>query len=327
MGNDTENKTSSSISIGGKLYDAHTGLPLAPSKSNNSYPTKQRQQQQTPAKQVHTSIQKSRTLHRTSTPKRPEPRSNIQRTSSSAHKSMDMVPRSSQVRKFSHETKPTTESKVEQAETHHEHPKEAAVHQAQASRAVAPKEQATKSKSNQAIKEEAIKTALKQEKKPKKTKTNVFGRHPRLFSVVTGSAILLLLVGYLMYTSMPSLSVRIAAAQSGVSATYPSYKPDGYRLMSPVGREDNRVVLHFSSNTNDRSFTIYQQNRGWDSNAVRDMVDRDSNGQFITTQDRGLTIYTYDGNAAWVNRGILYTLESNDAQISSEQIRLMAASF
>ena len=39
---------------------------------------------------------------------------------------------------------------------------------------------------------------------------------------------------------MPTLSVRVAASQAGIDASYPSYRPDGYALNGPVTYGDGR---------------------------------------------------------------------------------------
>ena len=44
----------------------------------------------------------------------------------------------------------------------------------------------------------------------------------------------MLLGGYLTYLSMPNISIKMAAVQSGIDAKYPSYKPDGYALNGPI---------------------------------------------------------------------------------------------
>ena len=74
------------------------------------------------------------------------------------------------------------------------------------------------------------------------------------------------------------------------------------------------------------SFVISQSNSPWNSDAVRSMIEENSKGRFLTSRDRGITVYTHDGNAAWVNRGILYTIEG-DAGLSSDAIMRIANSF
>ena len=73
-----------------------------------------------------------------------------------------------------------------------------------------------------------------------------------------------------------------------------------------------------------KNFTIKQEKSDWNSSAVREFVDSKSKDT-TTTNSNGLTIYTYGSNAAWVNHGVLYTLEG-DAPLSSEQIQRIANS-
>lgn len=174
--------------------------------------------------------------------------------------------------------------------------------------------------------EQALKNApdKKQQKAPKKK--SFFARHPRLLSIGSASLALVLLGGYFTYLNLPDLSVRVAAAQAGINASYPEYQPDGYRLNGPVAANSGKVEIQFASNAGPQGFTITQEKSSWDSSAVvSNIVKPKSNDSYVTTSERGLTIYTYNGNAAWVNKGILYTIEG-DAPLSSEQIRRIASS-
>jgi hypothetical protein len=54
-------------------------------------------------------------------------------------------------------------------------------------------------------------------------------------------------------------------------------------------------------------------------------VKEKAGDNYITYNERGLTIYTYNSNAAWVNNGVLYTIDG-DAPLSSDQIRRIATS-
>jgi hypothetical protein len=135
-----------------------------------------------------------------------------------------------------------------------------------------------------------------------------------------------MLGGYFTYLNMPNLSVRVAATQAGINATYPDYQPDGYRLDGAIAAQEGKVQMKFASNSGPQNYVITQEKSTWDSSAVVDnLVKPASNDSYVTTNERGLTIYTFDGNAAWVNGGILYTV-GGDAPLSSEQIRRIATS-
>lgn len=178
----------------------------------------------------------------------------------------------------------------------------------------------------QAIKNEAIENALstairneKQHKQPRKRRLSRFA------SVGASALALLLLGGYFTYINMPNLSVRVAATQAGFDATYPEYRPDGYRLNGPIAAKENEVSMKFASTAGTQDFTLKQEKSSWDSLAVRDYVADISEDNAITTTVDGLTIYIYGSNAAWVNGGVLYTM-NGDAPLSGEQIRRIATS-
>lgn len=181
-------------------------------------------------------------------------------------------------------------------------------------------------KTSKMVKEEAIAEALKKtdQTKPLK-KPNFFKRHHKLINIFSVSILILAITGYITYLNMPNLSVIVASTQAGINAKYPEYVPDGYRIKGPVSYQNGEVTINFHANTGSSEFTIKQSKSSWDSSAVKNSVNKDSKGEFITTEDRGLTIFTYAGNAAWVNGGILYAINGN-ATLSSDQVRRIATS-
>lgn len=302
------------VTINGQRYDAHTGLPVSSPKKTPA-PTKK----PTPATSVHATTQKSQTLIRRLT-KKPlvggKPRSGGQ--------TMDIA-RSGKIARFAPHpvAKPQIVAPSIPDITAKPHPMTAKVHARHAEKQkpiVAPIV-----KSSRDIKEEAIEAALA---KPmlKPVRKSFFKRHPRFISVTSISIVIVLLGGYLTYVNIPSLSVKVAAVQAGINATYPDYRPDGYSLNGPVTFSDGEVTINFAANTGSTKFTITQKKSPFDSLAVLDnIVRKDVGEKYITSQEGGLTIYTYNGNAAWVNAGILYTIKG-DAPLSGEQIRRIATS-
>jgi len=311
------------VTINGKEYDVHTGMPVdavAPAQPQKSaaphHATTPR-----PSHVVHQTVQKSQTLNRRTVKKsgptvsshaQPKPRADIVRHTSIAkfapHPSGDV-------------------KKVAADIAHVPHPIVQNAHKKQAAMKAAPAVQPAP-KPAAAIKQEAVEQSLaaapshsashQQHDKPK--------RYPRLLSVASASLALLLLGGYFTYLNMPSLSVRVAAAQAGVNASYPSYHPDGYSLNGPVAYAQGEVKMKFASNAGPQNFTVSQSKTSWDSSAVLDNYIREKAGDnYITYDEHGLTIYTYGGNAAWVNGGVLYTI-TGDAPLSGDQIRHIATS-
>jgi hypothetical protein len=152
-----------------------------------------------------------------------------------------------------------------------------------------------------------------------------FGSQPRLATILMSSLALLLLAGYLTYINLPNISMRVAATRAGIAANYPSYKPDGYHFAGPITYQPGEVNITFRSNTNSRNFVIKQKSSSWDSQAVLDNYVSKKTGTYLTYQERGLTIYSFDNQAAWVNGGLLYTI-NGDAPLSSNQLLHIATS-
>ena len=176
------------------------------------------------------------------------------------------------------------------------------------------------------MKNEAIEKALSNEiisnkKARRRQKKGGALRWLNTFSV--GFAVMLL-GGYLTYLSMPNISIKMAAVQSGIDAKYPSYKPDGYALNGPIKFKSGEVSMKYAYADGSSGYTITQQKSGWNSSAVKEFFSEKHKNPNTTMID-GLTIYSGGKEAAWVNGGILYQI-SGDANLSSSQIEKIATS-
>ena len=338
--------TNKTITINGRVYDAATGLPIndrvydavsrIPAKdvkkavaAEQAEPEVKKKPEKpavertapTAATQVHSQTQRSQTLLRRIT-KKPAPA--VKRPTTGRH--MDMA-RSSKITRFAphpvvkEAPKPVVAAKPDKAPQVHP------VAARAAARIAATKPVVSKPATSKEVKDAAIATAMAAPK-AKPTKANKKkSKWPRRLIIIGGILVVLGLALYSVYHFIPSVSVGIASAQAGVNATYPEYVPDGYSLSHPVTYSDGEVSLKFKSNSNDNSYTITQTRSSWDSSAVLDNVVRGAAGDnYITTKERGLTIYSYNNNAAWVNGGILYVIASDNAPLSGEQIRHIATS-
>lgn len=181
-------------------------------------------------------------------------------------------------------------------------------------------------KSPQSLKHEAITEALlnssaqKISRRPKR-QTKSPTHWARTLSV--GFAVMLL-AGYLTYLSMPNISIRMAAIQSGIDAKYPGYQPDGYAMSGPIRFSNGEVSITYAYADNSASYTLLQQKSNWDSAAVKEYFSEKTTTPMITMID-GLTIYSNGREAAWVNGGILYQI-SGTADLSSDQVQKIATS-
>jgi hypothetical protein len=306
------------VTIGGRQYDALTGLAL--DETNQSRPPISDVKPSVihHSQKIHHSLQKSQTLNRKVVKKEPAYQHKV--THHGQHRITRFAPitpvaQSTQIHHNVANIAPQPHPLVQHAHrkmdisTKQIHP-------------ITPK-------SAQVIKQEAIHQALNQ---PSVLHTAVTKNHtkrskgPRFASLASAGFALLLLGGYFTYINMPNLSVRVAAVQAGINASYPSYKPDGYSLAGPVAYNDGEVELKFASNAGPQKFTITQMRSTWDSTAVKEnYINSAWGGDYTTFAEHGLTVYIHDSDAVWVNGGIRYTI-SGDAPLSSSQIRSIASS-
>lgn len=334
------------VTIGGRRYDAHTGLaidvttPTAPVVVQPKQPKAVHH-----ATSMHGNLERSHTLNRRITKK---PQASAKPAVSHVAQRADVTaPKSAAITRFAPHpvAKNMDIMRAPQARDVAARPVAAPVAAPvtkapivrktapAAATSVAQAPAAPVMKPSQMIKHEAIAKAMdaaptvkELEKKHKKARKSFFGRHPRIFSIASASLGLVLLGGYLTYLNMPSLSVRVASAQAGINASYPQYHPDGYSLDGPVAFSDGQVTMKFTANAGSQNFSVKQSKSSWDSVALLDNYVKAKVGNSYTTYtDRGLTIYTFDSNAAWVNGGILYTIDGN-APLSSDQILRIASS-
>lgn len=327
------------VTINGQQYDAVSGLPVskkvevAPSTAvpvTKKHVVERASHSGTP----HTRTQRSITLNRKFTKKPTPVRTTIARhhPARTVHQDIKPAPAiarpavvSPQVRKFAPHPIGATKSMDIAPVTHPHVAKAHAISAAkQAHRQTG---HLTQHISAAAIKSESVTKAVSEaQPTTKQHKERFWHQKHRAGGIVAATFALVLLGGYFTYLNMPSLSVRVAAAQAGISASYPNYRPDGYAMSGPVTYSDGRVSMNFKANGSNASFTVNQSKSSWNSDAVLDnYVTPKAGSSYMPYAERGLTIYTYDNNAAWVNGGILYTIEG-DAPLSSEQIRQIATS-
>lgn len=151
-------------------------------------------------------------------------------------------------------------------------------------------------------------------------------RKSRFASVAMTSVALLFLGGYLTYINIPNLSVRIAAASTGIDASLPSYQPAGYRIHGPISYQDGEVNVNYKSNNSSQGYKITQRPTDWDPIATLDnYVESDSKNDYQIHSVQGLTVYTYNKKAVWVNGGILHIIAGN-APLSNQQVEHIVAS-
>ena len=124
----------------------------------------------------------------------------------------------------------------------------------------------------------------------------------------------------------PNISLKVAAMQTGIEATYPKYVPSEYAL-SDITSENGKITLNFKSNKDDIKMTLIEEKSSWDSNTLeKNFVRTEFGDDFSTVREQGLTIYISGSSAAWVNGGIVYKLLAPDNTLTKKQINRIAVS-
>ena len=167
----------------------------------------------------------------------------------------------------------------------------------------------------------ALMSAMKEETKPKSTpimikKPKVSKKH-LIFAVASSICCMGVLYATLKF-SMPDISAKVAAAQNG--ASYPSFVPRDF-IASGASFQKNTFSLEFVGPDKTR-FTLDQEKLPWDSNALLNNYVKPTWGeQYDTIREQGLTIYMYQSNAAWVNGGTVYKLNTTSGSLSKKQLK------
>ena len=167
----------------------------------------------------------------------------------------------------------------------------------------------------------ALMSVMKEETKPKSApiiikKPKVSKKH-LIFAVASSICCMGVLYATLKF-SMPDISAKVAAAQNG--ASYPSFVPRDF-IASSASFQKNTFTLEFVG-PDKTHFTLDQEKLPWDSNALLNNYVKPTWGeQYDTIREQGLTIYMHQSNAAWVNGGTVYKLNTTSGSLSKKQLK------
>ena len=166
------------------------------------------------------------------------------------------------------------------------------------------------------------KKALKDENNTRHLKKRKISRIMLAFAA---SAACMLALAAIVKINLPNISVTVAAVQTGVDATYPSYVPKDFSIHD-VYTDGAAVIIKFDG-PNDTSFTLSEEKSSWDSNALLVNYVKNTYGEsYDTIREHGITIYINHSNAAWVNNGTFYRITANDGLLSVKQIKNIVGS-
>ena len=248
------------------------------------------------------------------------------------------VKRSPKLRHFAKESLPVTLTGDKEQDDENnisvaQHPLQQNANQILRAKKIVTKPQAKSDLSAKEIKERAIRKAIasagsikSNQQKETKIKSKLHFGFGRVMLALSCAALAAFAIVYFVNVNMPDLSLRVAAMQTGINASYPSYVPRDYTA-SGISSEEGKIVLDFKHNSNGNSFTIVEEVSSWDSNALLTSYIKPEFGEdYITIREQGLTIYVSGSNAAWVNGGILYKINAQNGTLSNKQVRSIAVS-
>lgn len=151
------------------------------------------------------------------------------------------------------------------------------------------------------------------------------GSAKRFLLAFTCAAACVAAIIYFVGSNIPDISVRVAAMQTGVEASYPSYIPRDFSL-SDINSENGKITLTFKG-PEGTGFTLIEEKSSWDSSTLlRNYVEPTWKDNYTTTHEQGITIYTSGANAAWVNRGVLYKINASADSLTKKQLRNIVVS-
>lgn len=181
------------------------------------------------------------------------------------------------------------------------------------------------------IKDREIKKAISEadkitaEKKTKKPAKIHFGVGRVVLALSCAAAAVFAIV-YFVNLSAPDLSLRVAAMQTGIEASYPSYVPRDFSL-SDITSENGKITMSFINRGTGEAFTLVEEKSSWDSNALlENFVRREYGEDYAIVRENGLTLYIKDSDAAWVNGGMVFKLKTTSGTLTKKQIRAIAVS-
>ncbi len=133
-------------------------------------------------------------------------------------------------------------------------------------------------------------------------------------------------VVYFVGSNIPDISVKVAAMQTGIEASCPSYIPRDFSL-SDISSENGKIILYYKG-PDQAAFNLSEEKSSWDSTALlRNYVEPSWQDNYTTTHEQGVTVYISGANAAWVNGGILYKINSSTSNsLTKKQLRNIVTS-
>ncbi|MBQ6486270.1 hypothetical protein IJI76_00890 [Candidatus Saccharibacteria bacterium] len=145
-----------------------------------------------------------------------------------------------------------------------------------------------------------------------------------LFALAASTACMIAL-GVLVKVNLPNISVKVAAVQTGVEATYPGYIPRDFSI-NDVYTDEETVIINFSG-PNDMKFSLAEEKSSWSSSSLLTNYVKNAYGSnYEVIREQGITIYVSASNASWVNKGVFYRITATNGTLTKKQIKNIVTS-
>lgn len=178
--------------------------------------------------------------------------------------------------------------------------------------------------------ERAVEQVAAHEQTPPSRKAHATSRRraPRSYrvaSVSLAALTVLLIGGFLTYQNMPGMTIHMASARAGFTASLPGYKPAGFSV-GKFAYSPGHVTVNFRAADDGRHFALIEQPSGWDSATLLNDYVASAAKEYQTVQTGGRTIYLYgDGSATWVNGGVWYRIDGNNSLSTTQLVNLASS--
>lgn len=148
----------------------------------------------------------------------------------------------------------------------------------------------------------------------------------RVLLALSCAAVAVFAIVYFVNLSMPDISLRVAAMQTGMDPTYPNYVPRDFSITS-VTSESGKITMEFNNKTTGDSFSLSEEKSSWDTSALASNYVKPEYGEnYSIIREQGLTIYINNSDAAWTNKGMVYKIKTTSGSLTNKQIRSIAVS-
>lgn len=153
-----------------------------------------------------------------------------------------------------------------------------------------------------------------------------FWQRPGFLGRRTGFKLCLIVIlvlaatAFVAWQKFPQLSLKVEGRRAHITASVPSYKPEGYKLAAPASIDNGAVLVKYTAGQDDQNYEIIQKQSDLTSTSLAQTIVPPG-APVQTSQVAGNTVYIFGvhNDAAWVNNGVLYTI-NNRAGLSSDQI-------